>query len=243
MHKEFLEINQRPFPVPQTPWIMTQKWHQLLFCHWIVPEKLLRAEVPPQFELDLFNGQTWLGIIPFRVTGMRFRCLPPFPYISKYLELNIRTYVKYKGTPGIYFLSIDANKWMAVLGAKIGALLPYRYAQMKIDQDGDITQFHSNRGKKEKLQIQYQPTSPLFIPKQGSLEFWLFERYCFFVTKRNRVYRGDIHHDRWRVGHAEADFIKNTMASKLLNQSYFNKPSFHLAADKQVFAWLLRELN
>ncbi|MBS4196512.1 YqjF family protein [Lederbergia citri] len=247
MHNEFLETDQRPFPLPSKPWVLTQTWNHLLFCHWRVPVELLRAHVPNHLELDLFNGEAWIGIIPFEVNHMRLHGIPEIPYLNSYLELNVRTYVKYKGTPGIYFFTLDADKWMAVIGAKIGAFLPYRHALMRMKIKENKVDFQSERkhpgSLKESLDIHYQSDSDLFLPEVESLEYWLFERYCFFITKGKHLYRGDIHHDRWRVSKAKATIHVNSMVP-FLPQKYFDRqPLLHFSASKQVFAWPIKKIH
>ena len=99
------EVAHRPWPLPAGPWVMTQAWHDLLFAHWPVDAEALRAAVPPALEIDTHDGQAWLGIVPFGMARVYPRGLFPMPWISKFLELNVRTYVKVNGrfqkaTPG-----------------------------------------------------------------------------------------------------------------------------------------------
>lgn len=247
MHEEFLETRQRPFPIPDGPWLVTQTWNNLLFSHWPIPSKIIKEHLPSSLEVDLFDGQAWVGIIPFYVNHMRIRGLPSIPYFHAYVELNVRTYVTYKGTPGIYFFSLDANKWMHVIGAKIGAFLPYRYASMDMKEENHIIHFYSRRkhtkSEGEQLKLTYQSSSEIYLPNPDSLEYWLFERYCFFTSRGNYLYRGDIHHDRWRVSDAKVMIHANSMASFLPHKYIESQPLVHFSRKKQVFAWALKRLQ
>ena len=60
----------RPWPIPSAPWLMTQSWHDLLFAHWPVDASHMRRAVPKVFDLDLFDGQAWLGVVPFYMTNV-----------------------------------------------------------------------------------------------------------------------------------------------------------------------------
>ena len=51
------EVVHRPWPIPDTPWVMTQTWHDLLFAHWPVDAGVLREKVPSEFAVDLFDGR------------------------------------------------------------------------------------------------------------------------------------------------------------------------------------------
>lgn len=241
MHDEFLETSQRPFPVPSGPWLMTQTWHHLLFCHWPVSSRILRKHVPSSLDIDLFDGTGWIGITPFKATNVRLRWLPSLPFIHSFLEMNVRTYVTYKGTPGIYFFSLDASKRLPVWGGRMGAFLPYRHASMEMEEEGKTIHFQS-KYQKEAFSISYQHAEDYFLPERGSLEFWLYERYCFFIEKGKRLYRGDIHHGRWRVSKTEALIHLNAMAPFLLPAHFENEPIIHLSGKKQAFAWPLKKI-
>lgn len=71
--------------------------HDLLFAHWPVAADQMRPLVPAQLELDRFGGECWIGVIPFRMSRIQARGLPPLPGLSAFPELNVRTYVTYGG--------------------------------------------------------------------------------------------------------------------------------------------------
>ena len=126
------EIAHRPWALPDRPWVMTQTWHDLLFAHWPVHAPALRDKVPAAFELDLFDGTCWLGIVPFRMTNVAPRGVPSMPWISEFPELNVRTYVRVGDKPGVYFFSLDAASAVAVRTARTLLNLPYYAADMKV---------------------------------------------------------------------------------------------------------------
>ena len=115
----------RPWPLPEAPWVMTQTWHDLLFAHWPIDPARLRAMVPREFELDLFDRHAWLGVIPFQMTNVAPRGVPSLPWVSAFPELNVRTYVRVGDRPGIYFFSLDAGSSLAVKTARALFNLPY----------------------------------------------------------------------------------------------------------------------
>ncbi len=122
-------IEHRPWPLPQSSWIMGQTWEDLLFAHWRAPADQLRALLPGGLELDLYEDEAWIGVVPFRVSGLRARGLPPLPFVSSFVELNTRTYVTAGGKPGIWFFSLDASSELAVEAARFGYKLPYFRAE------------------------------------------------------------------------------------------------------------------
>ena len=71
--------------------------------------------MPPQLELDLFEGTAYVGLVPFTMTGVRPVGLPPVRGISSFHETNVRTYVHREGRdPGVWFFSLDAANRIAV---------------------------------------------------------------------------------------------------------------------------------
>src|SRR5947209_7678700 len=124
---------------------MKQTWHDLLFAHWSLPPEQIRPAVPAQLALDTFDGKAWVGVIPFWMSAVRARFLPPLPGVSRFPELNARTYVTYNGKPGVYFFSLDAARRAAVWGARSFYHLPYFYAAMKAARHGGRIHYSSVR--------------------------------------------------------------------------------------------------
>src|SRR4029077_16757430 len=114
MHELLRVTGHRPFPVSARPWIMKQVWHDLLFAHWPIPLAEMRPLVPAALEIDFHDGSAWAAVAPFHMSGIRARGLPPAPGWSAFPELNVRTYVRYRGMPGVYFFSLDAGNRIAV---------------------------------------------------------------------------------------------------------------------------------
>src|SRR5579884_1510430 len=141
-----LAINaHRPFPLPDEPWIMEQVWEDLLFLHWPVPMEVMRPLVPRQLQLDVREGTAWISITPLYIRGLRPRGIPALPVVSRFLELNLRTYVVFDGRPGVFFFSLDAANLSAVVGARFGYLLPYFHAKMAASWSAGCRDFQSER--------------------------------------------------------------------------------------------------
>src|SRR4029077_13616744 len=109
----------------------TQTWHDLLFAHWPVDAAALRERVPPAFALDLFDGQAWLGVVPFSLTTVAPRFVPALPWVSAFPELTVRTYVRVGDKPGVFFFSLDAGNPVAVGAARSLLNLPYYSAERR----------------------------------------------------------------------------------------------------------------
>ena len=225
---------------------MAQRWHELLFAHWSLPAAALRPLVPGSLELDMFDGHAWLGVIPFRMSGVRPRLLPPVPLLSAFPELNVRTYVVVDDKPGVYFFSLDAASRVAVWAARRFYRLPYHRARMRAQTVADSIQYSSPRtdstGPAELLAT-YRPTGPVLEPVSGTLDHWLTERYCLYTVAPNgTVHRGEIHHPPWRLQPAEAEIRANSMSAPLGVTLPERDPVLHFAARQDVRIWPLRRV-
>src|SRR5215218_4796419 len=131
------ETAHRPWPLPDSSWVMGQTWDDLLFAHWRVSADAVRAQLPDGLEVDEHDGSAWLGVTPFVVTGLRARGMLPLPFVSSFLELNVRTYVIRDGKPGIWFFSLDASSQFAVEAARRLYRLPYFRARITCRRRGE----------------------------------------------------------------------------------------------------------
>jgi uncharacterized protein len=234
----------RPWALPRRPWIMRQQWNRLLFAHWALPPEALRPLVPPELTLDIFEGRCWVAVTPFHLSRLR----PPglsFGGLS-FPELNVRTYVTLDGKPGVYFFSLDAGSVMAVFGARTIYGLPYFYARMKIEYDGDAVRYQCRRshlGNVAEFQAHYRPVSPPRASMPGTLEHFLTERYCLYAVEAGRIYRAHIHHLPWPLQPAEAEISRNTMAAAARIRLPDSRPLLHFARALEVLVWAPERLK
>ena len=235
------EVGHRPWPMPAGPWIMTQTWHDLLFAHWPVDRRELRTRAPG-LELDVFDGQAWLGIVAFEMTNVAPRLSPALPWISAFPEINVRTYVRVHDKPGVYFFSLDAGNPMAVWFARAFFHLPYYSAAIEVRRSADgAIDYHSRRGGGgAEFHARYAAAGDAAPPAAGSLEHFLTERYCLFTVDRaNRLCRVDIHHPPWPVQPAVAEFRVNTLAQAAGIRLPSTAPVLHFARRQDVVNWPL----
>jgi uncharacterized protein YqjF (DUF2071 family) len=227
---------------------MRMTWHDLLFMHWPVSPDALRPWIPAGLELETFDGWAWLGIVPFRMTGVGPRVLPRFA-ASAFPELNVRTYIRHKERFGVWFFSLDAADRMAVWAARRFFHLPYWLAVMSCARENALIRYESRRTADPEvaLRCQYQPTGAEFQSVPGSFEYWLTARYCLFsANKRGELFCGEIHHEPWSLQPAEAETSLNTMASPLrvnLDRDRTAQPILHFARRLDVVAWSLEKLT
>jgi uncharacterized protein YqjF (DUF2071 family) len=240
--------DHRPWPLPRGPWIMTQTWYDLLFAHWPVPMETLRPRIPSSLEIDTYDGQAWIGVVPFGMSRVYPRWTFPLPWLSYFLELNVRTYVRVGNKPGVYFFSLDAENPIAVEVARRWYKLPYFNARMSLHYEGDWIRYASHRTHKAAppadFRARYRPTGDAFRSQPGSLEAWLTERYCLYtVDPKGKVYRGEIHHVPWPLQPAEAEIEVNTMTEPYGIHLPDTKPLLHFARRIETIEWAIKKLG
>ncbi|HYX52641.1 MAG TPA: DUF2071 domain-containing protein [Candidatus Limnocylindrales bacterium] len=239
MHPLLLEVAHRTAPLPQKPWVGVQTWNDLLFAHWKYPLEHLRILVPAELQLDLFEGEAYVGVVPFWMSGVRGRWQPPIPGVSRFPEMNVRTYVRVNGIPGVYFFSLDAASRVAVWGARMFYHLPYFFAEMSVHSVGEKVHYKSRR---------LEPPAPaefrgLYWPagavkqQKSALENFLSERYCLYTVHRGRVYRAYIHHLPWPLQPADAEIDTLTVAQAQGLELPQEKPMLHFSRTLDVLVW------
>lgn len=217
-HPSFAATDHRPWPLPAGRWSWRQSWQDLLFAHWPIPAAALRPLVPAGLAIQEFGGTSWIGVVPFRMSGVMRRPLPDLPGISKFPELNVRLYVEAGGKPGVWFLSLDATNRLAVAAARAFFHLPYYRAAITIAPEGDRFAYRSIRSERRRgtgwgvFEGRYGPTSAVYRATPGTLEHFLTERYCLYAQGPDGgLRRTEVHHAPWPLQRAEADFHANTM--------------------------------
>jgi uncharacterized protein YqjF (DUF2071 family) len=238
----------RPWPLPRGPWIMRQTWRELLFAHWPVAPGAIRPRLPAGLTLDTYEGLAWIGVVPFKMTDVRVRGLPPVPTAGEFGELNVRTYVTAQGMPGVLFFSLDAGSALAVIAARTAFFLPYYTARFSIQERGESVRYDCRRLRSASGPIEfigeYGPSGPVSEARPGSLEDWLTARYCLYTTGRaGRLYRGEIHHMPWPLHPAQAEIARNTMASGQGLALSATPPLLHYSHRLDMVCWPIRAVR
>jgi uncharacterized protein YqjF (DUF2071 family) len=188
---------------PDAPVIGYQRWDSLLFLHWAVPANALRPLIPQRLSIDEYEGRAYVTFTPFTVMGARLRLMPALPGLSNFHELNARTYVRLGGRdPGVWFFSLDASRPLPSAIARLTVRLPYFYARIHRQQNGQTQHYTCERiapGRKGKvLTASWTPAEEVRTAAPASLEHFLVERYFLFSRALgDKLWRGQVHHRPW----------------------------------------------
>jgi hypothetical protein len=192
---------------------MRQRWEKLLFLHWEVNPELIQATLPEGLTVDTYEGKAYLGEVPFFMRAVRPAFLPAMPWISDFMECNLRTYVTGPQGPGVWFYSLDCDQPLAVELARGFFHLPYFHAHMhsEVAENGWVN-YQSRRHYKRALRSQeknsafrYRGCGETREAEVGSLDFFLIERYQLYAASagNHRLYSGRVWHEPYPISSAE----------------------------------------
>ncbi|MNV06926.1 hypothetical protein D3C71_973270 [compost metagenome] len=226
------DYNHRPWPLPNSPWRYYQEWLDLLFLHFQVDYDLLRPLVPAELQIDQHEGSCYVSLVAFKMQNIRPRYLPAFRPISDFYEINVRTYIDQNGQKGVYFIHIEASKYLSALVAKKLSGLPYEESTMMRDAQG----YHNlNQERGFSLKTIFEVTDEFKI--KSSLDTWLTERYCLYLDKSDGIYCFDIHHPEWPLFSVQLQECQLNYTTGDIHLHNENIALIHYSPGVQVLAW------
>lgn len=214
---ERVAATERP---PEKP-IGFQQWTDLLFAHWRIPVSSIRDLIPEQISIDTFNGDAWIGLVPFYMSHVRPARFPAVPWISNFCETNLRTYVHLDGKrPGVWFFSLEASRLIPVLIARTKWHLNYHWAKMSLQKGDRRIHYQSRRISKKNPAMTnlISETGNTIHPLQSeaekrSLEFFLAERYLLYTRLRDgKLLCGQVHHSPYPLQQASIIECQQTVS-------------------------------
>ena len=242
-----LDCSHIPFAMPERKCTLYQNWKHLTFMHWKVDIKSLEPHIPEGLEIDLFNGDAYIGVIPFIMEKVRPRGLPWLPFISTFGEFNIRAYVTKDGIPGVLFLTLDAQSRVTCFHAPRSYGLPYRYAKCNVHVESEKHYSWTSRRKDggQSLIGTTKRLGPVERAAEGSLEYFLFERYSLYTWHNGVLKRAYTHHLPWKYSTAEVEMQSNTLLDSYnLNVKDSLQPEFiHMSPGVEVQTWNIEPIG
>ena len=204
------------------PWLVRMRWDNLLFAHWRIDADVMRARLPdiPGLELDLFDGVGWLGVVPFTMADVAIRGVPALPSLRSFPEVNVRTYVRYRGRAGVWFLSLDAASRLMVWAGRTIFHVPYHLAAMRSLHTGDAIEFSSKRAgagpQAPRFGARYRPRGPGTHPPTDSFHAWSTDRTRVYSMRGSRrLWHADVAHGPWSLRAVDADLDAHELGAAL----------------------------
>lgn len=185
--------------------VMHHQWNKITFLHWRYPAEVVQPFLPPGLAADTYDGAAWIGMTPFLMEGVRPPALPALPWLSKFGEVNVRTYVRdAHGRRGIWFLSLDAARLPAVLAARAGYRLPYFWSDISVVELGDRIGYRCRRRQPGNAgcDAEVKLGTPLAETGRDELADFLTARYRLFTVIAGRLAAAEAEHPLWPLHHA-----------------------------------------
>jgi uncharacterized protein YqjF (DUF2071 family) len=199
-------------PHPLAMW-----WRDVAFFHYRVAPGVIERSLPSGVEPDRFDGSAWLSVVPFRLTEVHLRGLPVLPGFGEIPEINLRTYVRVRGRPGIWFYSLDATGAIVVDAARIVTALPYFRARVETSERNGTISYQSERRDTRavagRFRAQYHPSVQTRSAAPGSIDAFLHERYRFYSVRGRSVLTAEVRHEPWSLQNLEVEIAENTLGA------------------------------
>ena len=187
---------------------MHQQWRWLSFLHWRYPVDAVQALLPERLRVEAYDGSAWVGLVPFLMAGVRAPAVPPLPWLSRFPETNVRTYVRGPdGQTGIWFFSLDAARLPAVLTGRATYGLPYCWSSMSVRwSDGELRYRARRRwpgpdGAGCHARVRFGPDRP--AADLTTLDHFLTARYRLYSVVRGRLVAAVAEHPPWQLRRVE----------------------------------------
>jgi uncharacterized protein YqjF (DUF2071 family) len=208
----------RGLPAPLAPPvrlpIMMHGWRHMTFVHWRYPADVLEALLPGGLTVETCDGTGWVGLLPFRMEGVRPPGLPALPWLSRFPEINVRTYVRGPdGRSGIWFFSLDAARLPAVAGGRIGFGLPYCWSTMAVRRIPGGWAYRCRRHwpGPAHCSARVRIGGPLAVSELRPLDHFLTARYRLYSTLAGRLVAADAEHEPWPLHRAELGALEQNL--------------------------------
>jgi uncharacterized protein YqjF (DUF2071 family) len=186
--------------------VLDQQWTDLAFLHWRVDPVHVAPLLPAGTRPDVFDGSTWVGLIPFRMRGAGFGEGRPLPYLGSFAETNVRLYaVDARGRRGVVFRSLECERLAFVLGARLALGLNYTWSRMRVEQRTDVFRYTSRRrwpaprGARSRVVVQVRPE----VVRDDPLADFLTARWALHTRAWGATRYLPNTHPRWPLQRAE----------------------------------------
>jgi len=189
-----------------------QTWRDLTFLHWPFSPEVIRPLVPGSLELDLWDSKAWVGLVPFWIDRFTHPALPPLPWISRFPETNVRTYVfDSRGRRGVWFFSLDAARLGAVAAARALYALPYYWAQMRVEKERAAIVYVSRRHLAPATGSNIRVETGEAIKSPSEFDVFLTARWRLFAIRGGRTLETVIEHPPWPLHRAWISQLDETL--------------------------------
>jgi uncharacterized protein YqjF (DUF2071 family) len=183
-----------------------------MFLHWRADPERIAPLLPEGLVPDVYDGSSWVGLIPFVLDRATVFGSPPIPYFGNFVEVNVRLYaVDAQGRRGVVFISLEASRLAAVLAARALFSLPYIWARTRLSITDGVYRYTSSRhfSASDRTQIDVRPLARSVV--DDDLADFLTARWALFTHSRGKTIHLRNHHEPWPIFEAEVLRLDDTL--------------------------------
>ncbi|WP_420453422.1 YqjF family protein [Ilumatobacter sp.] len=185
---------------------LRNRWEELAFVHWEYDPAEIQRLLPDGLRVDVIDGSAWVSLIPFRMADAAPNPFPAVPWLSRFAETNVRTYVvDSDGDRAIWFFSLEADRLAVVALARAALGFPYVWSSMELEVDGARRRYATHRRR--------WPRSPpatttvelevgVRIAEPTERDVFLSARWGTVARWRGRLRFHPVDHDEWHLHQA-----------------------------------------
>lgn len=202
-------------PNPVRRAVMTQTWADLAYIHFDYDPAEVQALLPPGLDVDVFEGRAWVGLIPFSMRKVGVPRLPAVPYLGSFPEINVRTYVTRGGIPGVWFFSLDVNRLLPALVARLSYRLPYCWGSASHVVEGrSLTTRVHRRWPRGSADTAIEMTIGDPVDEPTDFDHWSSARWGLYSRGfGDRLMYAPVDHPRWSLYSATLDRLDDTLVT------------------------------
>jgi uncharacterized protein len=216
-------------PDAVAPAAVVQRWEALTFLHWRYPPEVVQALLPTGLEVDTFDGDAWVAVVPFRMVKVRPPWAPPVPWLTTFPETNLRTYVRDgAGGTGVWFWTLDITRLAGVAVARTWFRVPYTWASMRMVAGPAGAGYHSVRRWPDRgphLDVAVEVGAPV---RADALLQFLTNRWRAYTTRRDgSIAFGPVAHEPWPLFEATAANLSESLTTAVGLPAPIGPPLVH----------------
>ena len=199
-------------PEPVKRAVMVQQWQDLAYIHWRYPIEEIQSLLPAGVEVDSFDGSAWVGLIPFSMKNIGLPRMPAVPYFGSFPEVNVRTYVRRNGIPGVWFFSLDVNRFFPALVARVSYFLPYCWGKASNKRTDTTLETEVRRTWPSRASTSIRVSIGQPIESPDELSVFLSARWGLFSRGIGKGVRyAPVDHETWPLWTAKLESLNDTL--------------------------------
>ncbi len=214
------------------------RWETVSFLHWAYDPAVVAPLVPSGLELDLWEGQAWVGIVSFAMVDVRPAVLPPVPAVSTFPEINVRTYVRAPdGLDGLLFLTLEASR-AATLAARTSIGIGYAWGDMQMTRSPQRVEYRTRRRWPANPDAHSHHIvdigEPLPVDQQTPFDHYLTGRWRAYSRRWGRLFRTPVEHEPWPLHGASSPLVEDRLVASCGLPPPEGEPLVHYAPGVDV---------